>query len=158
MPSELKIDEVDRRILHELQVDARRSNKALAEAAGVSPPTMLGRVRQLEERGIIRGYHADVDPAALGRTVGALVSVRLQPKTNEAVAEFLDVVWALEETVSVTKVTGPFDVLVHLSVRDVGALSDTVLQAIASAPNVVDEQTSIIFAHRTKRVLGSLNP
>lgn len=152
------MDEIDLRILHELQVDARRSNKSLAAAAGVSPSTMLNRVRSLERRGVIRGYHADIDPPALGRHVDALVSVRLQPKTTTAVDEFMAAIWALDETVAVTLVTGEFDVLVHLSVADISALSETVLRGIASAPNVVDEQTSIIFAHRSKRVLNTLPP
>lgn len=151
------IDEIDRRILHELQVDARRPNKALAAACGVSPSTMLARVRRLEDAGVIRGYHADIDPAALARGVDALVSVRLQPKTNDEVASFIESVWQLDETVAVTKVTGPFDVLIHLSVTDVASLGDTVMNAIAGAENVVDEQTSIVFSHRVKRILSPLD-
>jgi DNA-binding Lrp family transcriptional regulator len=150
------MDAVDVRIVNELQIDARRSNKELAQVCGVSPSTMLHRVRALEAKGVIRGYHADIAPEALGRNVEALVSVRLQPKSPTAVDEFLAAIWALDETVAVTMLTGPYDVLVHVSVPDVAALSQTVLTAVASAPNVADEQTSIIFDHRAKRVLGSL--
>lgn len=152
MPDSPNISEVDRRILTELQTDARRSNKALAEAAGVSPSTALGHVRSLEERGVITGYHADVDERALGRMVQAIVSVRLQPKSPEAVQRFLEDVWSLDETTAVTVVTGAYDVMVHVSVPDVEALGEIVLRRVANAPNVVDEQTSLVFEHRRKFV------
>lgn len=150
------MDVIDRRIIDELQRDARRSNKALAETCGVSPSTMLHRVRALEAAGVIRGYHAAVDPEALGRSVEAFVSVRLQPKTPAAVDEFMEAVWSLDETIAVTKLTGAYDVLVHVSVPSIAALSETVLTAVANAPHVTDEQTSIVFEHRAKRVLTAL--
>jgi DNA-binding Lrp family transcriptional regulator len=150
------MDAIDADVLRELQINARRPNKALADAAGVSPSTMLHRVRSLEARNVIRGYHADVDFNALGRHVEALVFVRLQPKSPAAVDDFMESIWSLDETVAVTLLTGSFDVLVHLSVRDIGHLSEVVLTAVASAPNVMDEQTSIIFEHRRKRVLEQL--
>lgn len=149
---EPNIDDIDRRIVQELQRDARRPNKALAEAVGTSPSTMLNRVRALERRSVITGYHAAVDHTAIGRPIEAMVSVRLQPKTPTAVNEFTASVWNLPETVSVTMLTGGFDVLIHLAVSDVTELGRVVLTNIASSPNVVDEQTSLIFQHRTKHV------
>lgn len=151
------LDDIDRSIIRELQRDARRSNKALAHAVGVSPSTMLHRVRSLEQRGVVRGYHADIDPGSLGRRVEALVAVKLRSKAPAAVDEFIDAVWQLDETIAVTKVTGDDDVLVHVSAPDVSALAETVLAAIASAPHVSDERTSIIFQHRRKQVLESLD-
>jgi DNA-binding Lrp family transcriptional regulator len=153
----MNLDDTDRKILHELQVDARRPNTELAAAANVSPSTIVNRLRSLEQSNVIRGYHADVDPPALGRTVEALVSVRLRPKDPASVEAFLDAVWSLDETVAVWLVTGENDVLVHLSVSDMATLSQTVLSAITGAPNVVDERTSIVFEHRSKRVLTAVD-
>ncbi len=153
----MKIDETDRRILHELQVDARRPNVELAAAANVSPSTIVNRLRNLEQSGVIRGYHADVADSALGRNVEALVSIKLRPKTPAAVDAFLDAVWSFDETIAVWLVTGEYDALVQLSARDMATLSQTVLTSISSAPNVVDERTSIVFQHRTKRVLEPLD-
>ncbi len=152
-----KIDAIDRRILRELQSDARRPNVALAAAASVSPSTMLGRVRSLEQQGVITGYHAAIDMAALGRTVEALVSVRLDRKTPGAVEEFIEMIWSMDATIAVTLLTGPFDIVVHVSARDVRSLGDMVLSQIASAPNVADEQTAIIFDHRRKHILTPLD-
>jgi DNA-binding Lrp family transcriptional regulator len=148
----VNLDEIDHRLLHELQVDARRPNVELAEAASVSPSTIVNRLRKLEQSGVIRGYHADIDDAALGRNVEALVSVKLRPKTPAAVEAFLDAVWSFDETVAVWLVTGEYDALVQLSARDMATLSQTVLMSIGSAPNVVDERTSIVFRQRAKRV------
>jgi len=78
-----ELDDIDRHIVRELARDARVANNALAERVGIAPSTCLGRVRSLRERGVIRGYHADVDPAALGRRLawpGAPNAIRLTPR------------------------------------------------------------------------------
>jgi DNA-binding Lrp family transcriptional regulator len=147
------IDQSDRRLLAELQSDARRTNKALAAAVGLAPSTTLARIRDLEERGAIRGYHADVDPAALGRNVEALISVRLSPKTGDLVGRLVDGLLQLDAVVAVTLLTGPYDLLVHVSVADITELRALVLDHIAGFDGVVDEQTMIIFERHQKHVL-----
>ena len=72
------LDDVDRRLLAILHADARISNSALADAVGIAPSTCHGRVRRLQELGVIRGFHADIDPAAIGLPLQAMVSVSLQ--------------------------------------------------------------------------------
>src|SRR4051794_40375550 len=72
------LDDTDRLILRLLQDDAPLPNNAIAAAAGIAASTCHARIRSLQERGIIRGYHADVDPAAVGRGLQALISIRLQ--------------------------------------------------------------------------------
>ena len=79
-----EVDDVDRRLLRELARDARIPNNALAELAGIAPSTCLGRVRALRERGVIRGYHAEVDPERLGLGVLSLVSVLPSDSMNQA--------------------------------------------------------------------------
>lgn len=147
------IDQSDRRLLAELQSDARRTNKALAAAVGLAPSTTLARIRDLEERGAIRGYHADVDPAALGRNVEALISVRLSPKTGDLVGRLVDGLLQLDAVVAVTLLTGPYDLLVHVSVADITELRALVLDHIAGFDGVVDELTMIIFERHQKHVL-----
>ena len=150
------MDEIDRVILAELQSDARRSNKAIAAAAGVAPSTSLTRIRELETAGVVRGYHADVDPKALGRHIGALVSVRLSPKSEALVDRFIDSLWRLDEVVAITLLTGPYDLQVELSVPSIEDLRTLVLENIASFDGVSDEQTVIVFERRRKPVLRSL--
>ena len=62
----VKLDRIDRKILHDLQENGRMTNVELAERAGISAPPCLRRVRALEEAGVIKGYHADIDPNSLG--------------------------------------------------------------------------------------------
>lgn len=152
------VDRNDVAILQELQSNARQTNRAVAAAVGLAPSTTLDRIRDLERRGIITGYHAEVDLRSLGRPLQAIVAVRLQPKTGEIVERFVEQVWALPETVAVHLVSGADDVLVHLSVTDADDLRHLVLDSIASFPGVVDERTSLVFEHRRKAVLGPLEP
>jgi DNA-binding Lrp family transcriptional regulator len=80
------IDETDRRILKVLAVEARIPNNALADRVGIAPSTCLGRVRSLVERGVIRGFYADIDPAAVGHSLQAIIAVRLQADARDAIS------------------------------------------------------------------------
>ena len=82
-----------------------------------------------------------------------MVSIRLQPKNAETVDLFVEHVWALPETIGLYLVSGANDALVHIAVRDSQALRDTVLNGISNFPGVVDEQTSLIFHHRSKTAI-----
>jgi DNA-binding Lrp family transcriptional regulator len=145
-------------ILALLQADPRRTNRSLAEAVGAAPSTAFNRVRDLEARKVITGYHARVDLAAIGRALQAMVFVRLHPKNAETVDRFVEHVWALPETVAVHLISGADDALVHLAVKDTNSLRETVLNGISNFPGVVDERTSLVFDHRQKAVIEPLEP
>src|SRR5215212_7450193 len=85
----VEIDAVDRRILTALHGDARLSNTALADLVGIAPSTCHGRVRRLQEIGVIRGFHADVDPAAIGLPMQAMISVSLQANARGKIGSFI---------------------------------------------------------------------
>src|SRR5580704_4712652 len=95
------LDDIDRHIVREMARDARIANNALAERVGIAPSTCLGRVRSLRERGVIRGYHADVDPAALGRPLQAMIAVRLQSHARSRIRGFVAEVAGLPEVLDV---------------------------------------------------------
>ncbi len=84
-------------------------NNALAERVGIAPSTCLGRVRGLRERGVIRGYHADIDPAALGRPIQAMIAVRLQSHARGQIGEFAAGVAKLPEVLNVYFLAGADD-------------------------------------------------
>ncbi len=150
------IDKIDSALVRLLQQDARQTVKSLAEQLGVAPSTCMERMRGLVERGIILGYHAEVSPAALGRQLQAVVSVRLSPKTPDIVERFIAHVWALDETLAVSLLSGENDVEVHLAVADSDHLRRIVLNSVATYPGVADERTSLIFEHRRKTQFGPL--
>lgn len=148
--------EADLVLARELQRDARQTNRALAKKAGLAASTTLTRVRDLEARGVVRGYHADIDLRALGRTLQALVFVRLQPKSDEVIEGFLDHIWALPETIAVHLITGVEDAVVQLAVPDAETLQRVIVNEISSYPGVFDERTSLLFEHRRKHVVTPL--
>ncbi len=151
------IDSKNREILRLLQTDARQSNRAIASSIGLSPSSTLERVRDLERSGVVTGYHATVDRDAIGRSVAAMISVRVQPKNRERVEAVIDRLWALDEVVAVYLVSGDDDLLVEVSVPTTASLQAIVIDEIATIPGVVDERTSMLFEHRRKRVLEPLD-
>jgi DNA-binding Lrp family transcriptional regulator len=101
-----ELSELEAAILRELQNNARRTNRAIAEAVHVAPSTSLERIRSLRERGVIRGYHAEANLAALGREVQALIAIRIRPPSRENIEAFRDWAHQLPETVGVFVVSG----------------------------------------------------
>src|SRR3954463_7055237 len=95
MPNALRLDDVDRAILEALSENARIPNNQLAERAGVAPSTALQRVRALRAAGVLRGFHAEIDLAALGRPLQAMVAVRLAVHNREQIESFTTVVRSL---------------------------------------------------------------
>jgi DNA-binding Lrp family transcriptional regulator len=83
-----KLDDIDRKILAELQADGRMTNVELARRVGISAPPCLRRVRALEETGFIRGYHADIDARELGFEVKVFAMVRLASQSERDLSAF----------------------------------------------------------------------
>ena len=148
--------EADLVLVAELQRDARQTNRSLAKKAGLAPSTTLNRVRDLEQRGVLKGYHAHVDLAALGRSLQAMVFVRLQPKSDDVIDGFLDHMWGLPETIAVHLITGVEDAIIHLAVANAESLQRVIINEISSFPGVFDERTSLLFEHRRKDVITPL--
>jgi len=147
------LDDVDRRIVRELARDARIANNALAERVGIAPSTCLGRVRSLRERGVIRGYHADVDPAALGRPLQAMIAVRLQADARGHIRTFVRDVARLPEVLNVFFLAGKDDFLLHVAAASSEDLRDFV-ETLSSNADVAYTETSLIFEHVRADVAG----
>lgn len=143
----------ERVIVQELQQDGRITKRALADAVQLAPSTTLDRVRDLEARGVITGYHAEVSLEAVGRPMQAFVSIRVRPKTQEVVDSLMEQLWELPETLGIYIVSGDVDFMVHLGVSDTKSLRRLVLEKIANVEGVVDETTSLIFDYRRKHVV-----
>lgn len=138
-------DRIDRAILSLLAQNARTTNKELAERVGLSQSACLERVRRLEERGLLRGTHADVDPEAFGIGVQALVVVQLERHTRAAVGRFEKSVLELPQVVALYHLTGRMDYLAHAVAQDMEHLRDFTLDAITSLPDVARVETSLLF-------------
>jgi len=147
------LDEIDATIVRELARDARIANNALADRVGIAPSTCLGRVRSLRERGVIRGYHADVDPAALGRPLQAMIAVRLQSDARGRLRGFVAGVAGLPEVLNVFFLAGKDDFLLHVAAASTEGLRDLV-ERLSSNADIAYTETSLIFEHVRADVFG----
>ena len=145
------LDRTDRVLLDRLRNNARVSNKELAAAAGVAPSTALERTRRLQADGVVRGYHADVSPEALGARLQALVAVTLRRHARPLVEAFQAHALALPDVVQVFHTTGSSDFLVHVAVRDTEHLRELALAAFTGRSEVLRIETSLLFAHHAGR-------
>lgn len=141
------LDDVDRRLLRLLADDARMPNNALAARAGIAPSTCLGRVRALRERGVIRGFHADIDPAALGHPIQAMIAVRLQAHARGHIPAFMAKIAALPEVLNVFFLGGADDFHVHIAAASTDNLRDFVVVNLSGDPDVALTETNLIFEH-----------
>ncbi|MEQ1896877.1 MAG: Lrp/AsnC family transcriptional regulator [Vicinamibacterales bacterium] len=117
----MKLDEIDVKILHHLQREARISNVELANRVGLSPAPCLRRVRALEEAGVIRKYVALLDPRALNLNVTVLVQVSLDRQVAERFQMFEHAIRDRPEVLECDVTTGPSDFLLRVVVKDVAA-------------------------------------
>ena len=146
-PSARALDEVDRRIVAVLAEQARLPNNALAAAVGIAPSTCLARIRSLRQSGVIRGYHADVDPAALGRPLQAMIAVRLAAGARERMTAFTERIRARPEVLEVFFLGGANDFLLHVATVDAVGLRDFVVDELSAHPEVALTETNLIFEH-----------
>ncbi len=134
------LDAIDRRILAELMADGRMTNVELSRRAGISAPPCLRRVRRLEEAGIIRGFHADVDPHRLGWDVIFFVIVGLDNQKEATLTAFETLVGAWPEVRECHMIRGAGDFLLRLVARDT-AQENELTRKLTEAPGVARIQT-----------------
>jgi Lrp/AsnC family leucine-responsive transcriptional regulator len=119
------LDDANLRLLEELQADGRLSFAELGRRVGLSPPAVAERVARLEETGVITGYRAEVDPRALGLTLGAVIRIRPAPRELHKVAELAQ---RTPEVVECHRITGEDCYFMKAWVRDVDHLEEVIDQ------------------------------
>jgi DNA-binding Lrp family transcriptional regulator len=132
----MRLDEIDRQILHDLQDNGRMTNVELAQRAGISAPPCLRRVRALETGGFIRGYHADLDPEKLGFEVVFFALIGLETQAQERLRAFETLVRAWEEVRECHMVRGGGDFLLKIYAHNT-AHENELTQKLTSAKDVV---------------------
>ncbi len=147
-----ELDSIDRALISELQNDARQTNKALAAKVGVAPSTCLERVRELQARGVITGFHAAIDPAAIGRPMEAILSIQQRGEHRHATERLLGDLAARPETVRVMALTGTTDFIAHVAVRDMNEMRELVWGLIERS-EVGRVQSSLVFDRVEGRAL-----
>jgi DNA-binding Lrp family transcriptional regulator len=138
-----RLDAIDRKILKELQADGRMTNVELAKRVGISAPPCLRRVRALEEAGAIRGYHAELDPAALGYPITVFALVSLKSQAERDLAEFEHHIATIPEIRECHMLNGEIDFILKIVATDLKAFQEILTTHLTPAPNVASVKTSL---------------
>ena len=137
------LDPIDRHLLAALQAEGRITNVDLAGMVGLTAPPCLRRVRALEESGVIRGYHADLDPAKLGFGITVFAMVSLKSQAEAALRQFEDHVTALPEVRECYMLNGEIDFILKIVSHDLQAFQSFLTSKLTAAPNVASVKTSL---------------
>ena len=144
-----RLDEIDCRILEELQRNSKLTNVELAAKVGLSASPCLARVRELERDGILRGYVALVSADALGLKINVFIQITLEKQTEKALEIFESRIRAFPEVMECYLMTGDSDYLVRLVVPDVQALQDFIVQNLTTIPGVANIRSSFALKQVT---------
>ncbi|EAS66172.1 Lrp/AsnC family transcriptional regulator [Photobacterium angustum] len=148
------MDEIDKRILDELQGNARLTNQELADRVSLSPSPCLRRVRTLEKQGIIRGYHACVDQEACGLPINVFVLVKLEKPTEENMQDFEQHIEAIDEVLECFLMTGNHDYLLHVVSESLKSYELFIRKQLTRLPNFASIESSFAFGQvKTKTKL-----
>ena len=139
------LDDIDRRILHQLQRDARQPNLALAERVGLSPSACLRRVQALERAGIIKSYRAVLDPEKLGIGFVAYVTVGLNTHTKAAQESFERAVARAPEVRECHNITGTVEYLLRIETPDLPAYKHWHTEVLGVLPQVQSITTFVVM-------------
>ena len=139
------LDRTDLRMLAVLQGEGRITNAELAERVSLSPSACLRRLQRLEGEGVIAGYAAQVDPAAIGLGLQAFVRVQLERHGSAVVESFVERVAEWDEVVACHALTGDMDYLLHVYVADLADFSRFLLDHLLNAAGVADVNSSFVL-------------
>ncbi|MEV8219680.1 Lrp/AsnC family transcriptional regulator [Microbacterium sp. NPDC077391] len=142
------VDELDLRILGALTDDPQAPIKDVAQALGIPASTCAFRLRTLRGRGVISGSRLEIDPAAVGAPVQAMIRVRLGNHSRDGVEALFDALVATRGVLQVFHIAGADDFLVHVAVADAAALRDIVLERITVHDIVRATETQLVFELR----------
>jgi len=143
----VELDDIDRRILAVLHADARIANSALAEQIGIAASTCHGRLRRLQEVGVIRGFYTDIDPVAIGFPIQAMISVSLHSNARGKIGNFTRRIRSRPQVRDIYFLAGADDFIIHVAARDTDDLRSFVVENLNADADVAGTQTSLIFEH-----------
>jgi DNA-binding Lrp family transcriptional regulator len=136
-------DQIDRRILAELQEDGRMTNVDLAGRVGLTAPPCLRRVRTLEEDGVIEGYHAQINAAKLGYSITVFAMVSLKSQAESDLREFEDHVAKLPHVRECHMLNGEIDFILKIVASDLSEFQTLLTTSLTTAPHVAGVKTSL---------------
>lgn len=153
----VQLSDLDQQIVRALSLHGRLPYKELAAEVGIPVSTCHGRVRALEQRGVIQGYRAAIAPEALGLNVSALIQLRVHSHRRAQMLPLTEKIRQIPGVQQLFLIGGERDIIVHVSCTSVQALRTLVAEAFAKNTSLAQTQTQIVFEHLPgTRPLGTL--
>jgi DNA-binding Lrp family transcriptional regulator len=150
------LDRINCEIIRLLQQNARLSNKQVAAAVHLAPSSCHQRIKNLEEAGVIRGAHAEIDSRAIGLNLEALAFIKLAKYERGVIERFMNRIASISEVRQVFLVSGRHDVIVHVIVKDIDHLRNLGFDRFTNQPELVSIETAIVYESRSKNELPIL--
>ncbi|MGC1242437.1 MAG: Lrp/AsnC family transcriptional regulator [Chryseosolibacter sp.] len=144
MKSSVKIDATDRKILEILQANSNITNAQLAKEIGLSPAPTLERVNKLEISGVIKSYHAVIDPASVGLGVSTFVMASLKGHNKDNIEKFITAIKKIPEIVECHHLTGAADFILKIVCVDIASYQQLMLERVSNI-DVVDSLQSMVI-------------
>jgi Lrp/AsnC family transcriptional regulator, leucine-responsive regulatory protein len=141
-----EIDQFDEKILRSLERNARATSFELAETVGLSPSSCQRRQRELEQRGIVRGYRADIDPAALGQALTVFAAVQLRRHERSEVQAFQKAVVLLPEVLEAHHIAGAFDYLLRIAIADLASYETFHADRLTALPGLANITSYVVMS------------
>ncbi|MBQ9817174.1 MAG: Lrp/AsnC family transcriptional regulator [Proteobacteria bacterium] len=140
------MNQLDKNILETLQRQADISNKDLAAQNGLAESSMLNRVKNLKEKGIITAYRAVINPKAIGYSVQALIMINLSQHQIQSIASFEERLMQIPEVKVGYHLTGRYDYALHVVLRDIDHLATLIKNTLSKLPGLERQETFLIFS------------
>ncbi len=140
------MDSIDRQTLKALQQDGRKKNSELAKEVGLAPSTMLDRVKKLEDKGILKGYRAVMDPEKLGLKAQGFACISLDRHQVKDIEILENQIKMIPYVRACYHVTGRFDYLLHVVAPDISDLGNLIKEQLATIPGMGKIETFIVYA------------
>ena len=137
MGNQIKLDRINREILFQLRRDGRLTNVELARRVGLTPPPCLRRVKRLEDAGVITGYRAVIDPAAVGRGLEVFIDVEIQVSDLKTVEDLEATVASYDEVIELRRMFGRPDYFIRVAVADHAAYEAFTTSKLLGLPGVL---------------------
>jgi DNA-binding Lrp family transcriptional regulator len=137
------MDSIDLKLLALLQDNGRMTNVELAQKVGLTAPPCLRRIRALEQSGIIRAYHADIDASKMGFSITVFAMVSLKSQAEADLRAFETYLQSIPEVRECHMLNGEIDFMLKIVARDLQSFQELLTSRLTSAPNVNSVKTSL---------------
>jgi Lrp/AsnC family leucine-responsive transcriptional regulator len=142
----IKLDQIDKKILEILQLNAKITNSQLAQEIGLSPAPTLERVRKLENAHLIKSYHAEVDVKQLGLSTAVFVLISLSGHKKNQIMSFVDKVNHIPEIIECHHITGSGDFLLKVLTKDISTYQQLILNTLVDIEEIGNMQSMMVLS------------